>query len=163
MTANRPQPHHATNAIKAVATYEIVKGVGALAIAFAVFMWHDRLPDMVAHLIHSLRHIFGHFLAHPLENLEHHADTASQNWLKAFWFIIGYAGLRFAEAYGLYKDRTWAYWYSVLGYGIFIPVELYAILTRPFEWLTVFTFILNVVIVIVVYFNMKRKGLLGRK
>lgn len=165
MSVTSPQPHHAhnaTTAIKAVAIYEIVKGVGALAIAFALVMWHDRLPDIVAHLIHVLHHIFGRFFVQPLDNLGHHADRASQNWLQAFWFIIGYAVLRFAEAYGLYKDKTWAYWYSVLGYGIFIPIELYAIITKPFEWFTLFTFLLNVVIVIVVYRNMKNKGLLGK-
>lgn len=162
---NSPQPKSTTanTAIKAVAGYEIAKGLGAVAVAMAVLIWHERLPDIVAHLIHSLRHLFGHFFAQPLDSLGHHADKASQNWQMAFWFIIGYAVLRFVEAYGLYKDRTWAYWYSVLGYGIFIPVELYAILSKPFEMFTLLTFLLNVVIVIVVYLNMKKKGLLGKK
>lgn len=95
-----------------------------------------------------------------LDNLGYHADKASQHWLKAFWFIIGYALLRFVEAYGLYKDKTWAYWYSVLGYGVFIPIELYAIVTKLFNWLNVLTFLLNVVIVVVVYRSMKQKGLI---
>lgn len=152
--------HHASKAIQAVAGYEIVKGLAALLMAVAVFIWHTRLPAMVAQLVQILHHIFGHFFVQALDNFAHQADLASQHWQRAFWFIIGYAVLRFAEAYGLYKDKIWAYWYSVLGYGIFIPVEVYAILTKPFEWLTLLTLLLNVLIVIVVYRNMKQKGLI---
>lgn len=155
--------HKSSKAIKAVAGYEIIKGLAALALAVAVFIWHEHLPDIAHHLIQFLHHVFGHFFSEPLDSLGRHADKASENWLKAFWFIIGYVVLRFVEAYGLYKDRTWAYWYSVLGYGIFIPIELYSILTKPIEILTILTFLLNVVIVIVVYRNMQNKGLLGKK
>lgn len=162
-TTQTPVPHHATKAIKAVASYEIIKGVAALALAMSVLLWHSHLPDIAAHLVRFLHHVFGHFFSEPLDSVGRHADKASENWLKAFWFIIGYAALRFIEAYGLYKDKTWAYWYSVLGYGIFIPIELYSIVTKPFELLTVLTFLLNVIIVIVVYLNMRKKGLLGKK
>lgn len=162
-TPANPPEHHSTKAIKAVAGYEIVKGLAALALAVSVFIWHSHLPDIAAHLVRFLHHVFGHFFSEPLDSIGRHADQASENWLKAFWFIIGYAALRFAEAYGLYKDKTWAYWYSVLGYGIFIPIELYSIITKHFELFTMLTFLLNVVIVIVVYLNMKKKGLLSRK
>lgn len=155
-------PKQASNAIKAVAGYEIIKGLGALAVAIAVLLWHERLPHIVARIVQTLHRVFGNFFVQPLDNLGHHADRISQNWLMAFWFIIGYTLLRFVEAYGLYKDRTWAYWYSVLGYGIFIPVELYAIISGPFELFTLLTFLLNVVVVVVVYLNMKKKGLLGQ-
>lgn len=162
VSPNNPKPAHANQSIKMVAGYEIIKGLVALAVAVAVVIWHSHLPDIVHHLLAVLHHLLGHFFTQPLDNLGHHADRASENWLKAFWFILGYAVLRFVEAYGLFKDRTWAYWYSVLGYGIFIPIELYSIMTKPFELFTVLTFILNIIIVVVVYLNMKQKGLLGK-
>ncbi|MGI9340374.1 MAG: DUF2127 domain-containing protein, partial [Psychrobacter sp.] len=59
-----------------------------------------------------------------------------------------------------WQDRTWAYWFSVLGYGIFIPVEVYYLITSPFDWFKLFILVLNIIIVIVVYRNMKRKGLI---
>jgi len=74
--------------------------------------------------------------------------------------IVAYASLRFVEAYGLWQDRTWAYWFGVLGYGIFIPIELYYLLANPFDWFNFVILVLNVLIVIVVYRNMKRKGLI---
>lgn len=63
LTDTSPQTSNsqATPAIKAVAGYEIVKGLGVLAIAFAVLIWHDRLPNIVAYLIRILHHIFGRF------------------------------------------------------------------------------------------------------
>lgn len=74
--------------------------------------------------------------------------------------IFAYASLRFMEAYGLWQDKTWAYWFSVIGYGIFIPVELYYLFANTFDGFNLFILLLNIVIVIVVYRNMKHKGLI---
>lgn len=150
----------ASESIKAVAIYEIVKGVGALLGAGALWLWHSDLEDWLATATLSWQQNFGQLLAPQVESIVSIAQRASQNWSLFLLFICSYASIRFIEAYGLWQDKTWAYWFSVLGYGIFIPVEVYYLVTSPFDWFKLSILILNIIIVIVVYRNMKRKGLI---
>jgi len=150
----------ASESIKAVAIYEIVKGVGALLGAGALWLWHSDLQQWLTTATSSWQQYFGQLLAPQVESTIAIAQRASQNWPLFLLFICIYASIRFIEAYGLWQDRTWAYWFSVLGYGVFIPVELYYLVTSPFDWFKLSILILNVIIVIVVYRNMKRKGLI---
>ncbi|WP_025672662.1 DUF2127 domain-containing protein, partial [Psychrobacter sp. TB47] len=103
---------------------------------------------------------FGYLLAPQVESTVRIAQQASKNWPLFLLLIFIYAAIRFIEAYGLWQDKTWAYWFSVIGYGIFIPIELYYLLARPFDWFKLAIFVLNIIIVIVVYRNMKQKGLI---
>ena len=73
--------------------------------------------------------------------------------------IIGYALLRFIEVYGLLKDRDWAYWLSIVGYMVFLPLEIYDVLIKPFNWVHVLVFIFNILIVVLVFHRMRQKGL----
>ena len=156
-----PSAHHSANqSIVMVAVYEVLKGAVALLVAFMVWRWHTRLPELMQGFINGLHHVIGSLFAVQLQQFSQFADKANQNWHNAFWLVTVYALLRFIEAYGLYRDKTWAYWYSVLGYGIFVPVELYYLLVKPFDWVHLGIFLLNVFIVVVVYRNMTRKGLL---
>ncbi|WP_230655909.1 DUF2127 domain-containing protein [Psychrobacter sp. I-STPA10] len=150
-----------SESIKAVAIYEVAKGVASLFAAVALWHWHTDISTWLSSVTRLWHYYFGQLLITQIDGLVGNVERASRHWTIAFWLIIGYASLRFIEAYGLWKDKTWAYWYSVLGYGVFVPIELYYLITKPFDWFKLAIFILNVVIVIVVYRNMKRKGLLG--
>ena len=48
----------------------------------------------------------------------------AQIWLLSL-AALGYATVRFIEAYGLWRGRRWAEWFAVLSGGIYIPFELY--------------------------------------
>lgn len=164
LTINKPvdsdQKNTSSESIKAVAIYEIAKGVGALLAAAALWIWHTDLDQWLTTATTSWQQYFGQLLAPQVESIVEIAQRASQNWPLFLSFICFYASIRFIEAYGLWQDKTWAYWFSVLGYGIFIPVELYYLITSPFDWFKLFILLLNIVIVIVVYRNMQKKGLL---
>ena len=149
-----------SESIKAVAVYEIVKGISALTAAGALGLWHKDLDQWLATATQTWQQYFGQLLAPQVESTVALAQKASQNWTLFLVFIFFYASLRFIEAYGLWQDKTWAYWFSVIGYGIFIPVELYYLIVSPFDWFKLGILVLNIVIVIVVYRNMKRKGLI---
>ena len=47
------------------------------------------------------------------------------------WAALAYAGARFIEAYGLWRQRTWAEWIALLSTGIYIPWELADLIRRP--------------------------------
>ena len=154
------QMSESSESIKVVAIYEIVKGLGALLGAGALWLWHTDLDHWLATASASWQQQFGQLLAPQVASIVKIAQQASQNWTLFLLFIFAYASLRFIEAYGLWRDKTWAYWFSVIGYGIFIPIEIYYLITRPFDWFKLGVFLLNLVIVVVVYRNMKKKGLL---
>ncbi|MBU5616537.1 DUF2127 domain-containing protein [Psychrobacter sp. TAE2020] len=149
-----------SESIKAVAIYEIVKGIGALLGAAALWLWHKDLDQWLATATNTWQQNFGQLLAAQVESIVQLAQKASHNWTLFLLLIFAYASLRFIEAYGLWQDKTWAYWFSVIGYGVFIPIELYYLFASTFDGFKLFILLLNVVIVIVVYRNMKRKGLI---
>lgn len=150
----------ASESIKAVAIYEIIKGVSVLLGASVLWLWHQDLERWLATATASWQHHFGQLLLPQVESTVQLAQQASKNWSVFLLVIAAYVSLRFIEAYGLWQDKTWAYWFSVIGYGIFIPIELYYLIVSPFDWFKLGILLLNIVIVVVVYRNMKRKGLI---
>ena len=44
---------------------------------------------------------------------------------------VGYAILRFVEAYGLWCMRGWARWLGIFSAGIYVPFELYYFVRQP--------------------------------
>lgn len=156
----RHKKSESSESIKAVAIYEVVKGIGALLGAIALWQWHKDMEQWLSTATHSWRQYFGQLLAPQVDSAVQIAQQASKNWTVFLLIIFAYASLRFIEAYGLWQDKTWAYWFGVVGYGIFIPIELYYLIVSPFDWFKLGILLLNIFIVIIVYRNMKRKGLL---
>ncbi|MFW2177109.1 MULTISPECIES: DUF2127 domain-containing protein [unclassified Moraxella] len=150
---------HANQSIVMVAIYEVVKGGFALLFALMVAVWHEQLPQLIGRFTHFLHEVMGSFLATQIDTLNALANRANQDWVAMLAMVLGYASLRFVEAYGLYRDKIWAYWLSVLGYGLFLPLELYYLIAKPFDWVHLILFVLNVIIVFIVYRNMKQKQL----
>jgi uncharacterized membrane protein (DUF2068 family) len=68
-----------------------------------------------------------------------------------FWWLAAaagaYAALRFAEAFGLWYQRRWAEWLTVVTAGLYIPIEIYA-LSRHVNGVKVILLIVNVLVVI---------------
>lgn len=164
--ANKPerkdnqQPSVASGSIRAVAIYEVVKGLIALISAGSLWLWHADLQRWLATALPSSERQYGQLLAPLVESAVDIAQRASQSWMLFLLLIVIYAGVRFVEAYGLWQDKTWAYWISIIGYGIFICLEIYYLATSSFDWFKLVIFISNIIVVIVVYRNMKRKGLI---
>lgn len=57
-----------------------------------------------------------------------------------------YAGARFVEAYGLWRERRWAEWFAAVSGGIYIPFELFELYERV-TWLGLVALVLNATIV----------------
>jgi uncharacterized membrane protein (DUF2068 family) len=78
-----------------------------------------------------------------LEAAERAGDT--RLWLLAA-FALAYAGLRLAEAYGLWFGRRWAEWFAVASGGLYVPLEIYALVHRA-SWVKAATLVANIAIV----------------
>ena len=115
--------------LRIVAIVDIIKGVTILAIGFGLLnasshvlehggVWLLRLLDVDPTLAMPRK-----FLA-----LLHAADGERGLLVLA---ALGYAGLRFLEAYGLWRMRGWARWLGLVSAGIYVPFELYYLVRQP--------------------------------
>ena len=66
-------------------------------------------------------------------------------WLLAAGALL-YAGIRFAEAYGLWHERTWAEWLGAVSGSLYVPIEIYE-LTRGISVLKASFLLVNLGIV----------------
>jgi uncharacterized membrane protein (DUF2068 family) len=132
--------------LRAVAVFEIANGVLVLAAASGLLtLLHNDAVDEVAHLADRLHfHSEGHvsqILLRAASNL-----TDAKLWAIAA-AAVTYSIVRFVEGYGLWRRRTWAEWFALLSGAMYLPWELYEILTH-FTSTTLIVFVCNFAIVI---------------
>jgi uncharacterized membrane protein (DUF2068 family) len=110
-------------ALRAVAGLEFVKGVFVLAMGVcALALVHKDLwlyaESLLAFLhINTDRHWAQMFLDFA-DNI-----TDARLWAAAR-IAFAYAGLRFTEAYGLWRQRTWAEWVAFVSGTLLLPLEV---------------------------------------
>ena len=133
MTSDQPKPvddsheHRARlQALRSVALLEFAKGAAVLAAAISLY-WID--PNDVAGTFLSFLHISPE--RHAARMLLSLADRLSD--IKIWQVIFAascYSGLRFAEAYGLWKARAWAEWIALVSGAIYLPFEIRLLVHR---------------------------------
>lgn len=120
----------ATRTLKLIAAFEGAKGIAALAVLLGI-------ADL---LHHDARHVIAELIGHAgfrgasrtSSLLLHYADLLRAPGLhEVFVFGLAYAGLRLAEAYGLWQQRAWALWLGTLSGGLYIPFELVHVARHP--------------------------------
>jgi uncharacterized membrane protein (DUF2068 family) len=109
--------------LRAVATFEFVKGIFVVLMgACALILVHKDvwlLAESLLALLHisTDRRIALWFLDF--------ADSVTDARLWAAARIaFAYAVLRFTEAYGLWKERTWAEWVALVSGSLLLPLEI---------------------------------------
>jgi uncharacterized membrane protein (DUF2068 family) len=118
-----------TRGLRMIAAFEAAKGLLVVAAGFGVLaLLHRDLQAMAAELVR-------HFHLNPAR---HYAQifvvlagrvTDGEIWMLALG-AAAYAGLRLAEAYGLWHARPWAIWLGALSGAIYVPIELYELLEK---------------------------------
>lgn len=128
-TETPPVPAHyrtRLQALRTIALMEFAKGVAVLAAAVSLY-WVDP-TDVVGSFLDFLHISPDHHLA---QMLLRSADTLNN---ASMWLIILcaclYSGLRFAEAFGLWRARAWAEWVALISGAIYIPLEAYKLAHR---------------------------------
>lgn len=147
------------SAVQLIALYELGKGVLALLTAAVIWYDRERLSVLAQVLTEALHHLFGHFLVYQIDRLYSLSQTAIHNIYAVIAMLSVYALIRFGEGYGLYRERTWGYWFSFIAYGLFVPVELYEVV-KQFNFIHCLVFVMNIAIMVVIYKRMKKQGLL---
>jgi uncharacterized membrane protein (DUF2068 family) len=115
--------------LRAVATFEASKGALALlAGSGLLLLWHtdaQAAADALARHLHlNPARLHGGVIGEALESASAHLR----------WIALGslaYAGVRFTEAYGLWRERTWAEWFGVVSGLVYVPFDVVEIARRP--------------------------------
>jgi uncharacterized membrane protein (DUF2068 family) len=143
----RAEPRARLQALRSVALLEFAKGVAVLSAAISLY-WLD--PSDVADAFLSFLHISpDHHLARMLMGM---ADRLSD--IEVWHVVVGacsYSGLRFVEAYGLWKARAWAEWIALVSGAIYLPFEI-RLLAHRVTLIHVAVLVVNIAIVAFMFY-----------
>lgn len=145
--------------LRSVALFEAAKGlVVLLAGAGLLTLLHKDVQSLAEKWIsHSRLNPASHY---PRVFI----DLAANLKDSGLWLLAGlaalYATVRFIEAYGLWRGRTWAEWFAALSGGIYIPLELRELILRANVW-SVAMLTINVAIVAFMIFSIRRPDAIG--
>jgi uncharacterized membrane protein (DUF2068 family) len=136
-----------TRAVRVIAFVEAAKGLIVLLAATGILAFlHADWNGFAARLV-KLAHL------DPASKYPQiFLDAVSQlqrprlQWLAAG--ATAYSLLRFVEAYGLSRERTWAEWLALITSGLFIPAEIAEVIRHP-SVLTFAVLLVNLAIVAV--------------
>src|SRR5208283_699761 len=146
--------HSHKGGLRTVAVFEALKGALALASAYVLIVMIRRevdFEDAALHILFSLHISPSH---HWSQEFLHAANKMSDiNVVMIAAIASTYAVLRFAEGYGLWRQRAWAEWLAIVSGCVYIPFEIYKVVRRPnqLHWA-----ILGINILVVLYIGWVR-------
>lgn len=121
--------------LRTVASVEFLKGVIGIAVAVALLVLrHKDVWDVADNLLEFLRINTDRHFAQVLLDFADQVTEGQLSTLAALAFT--YSGIRFLEAYGLWKTRIWGEWLAIFSGLVYLPFEVRALLQRstPFRW-----------------------------
>src|SRR5580700_11459102 len=109
--------------LRLVASIEFAKGIFVLLIGISAMLLVHKDAWVIAESLLALFHISTD--RHAAQLFLNFADdiTDARLWA-AVWLALVYSTLRFAEAYGLWKQRTWAEWVAFGSGTLLLPLEI---------------------------------------
>jgi uncharacterized membrane protein (DUF2068 family) len=109
--------------LRAVASLEFIKGVFVFLVGVSAILLVHKDAWVIAESVLALLHISTD--RHSAQLFLDFADdiTDARLWM-AVRLAFAYSALRFVEAYGLWKQRTWAEWVAFGSGTLLIPLEI---------------------------------------
>lgn len=109
--------------LKAVAAFEFFKGVGVVIMGVCALVLVHKDTWLIAESLLALLHIstdhrWAQWFLDAADSI-----TDARLWAAAR-IAFAYAALRFTEAYGLWKGRTWAEWVAFVSGTLLLPLEV---------------------------------------
>ena len=152
--------HSHQTGLAAIAVFKLVKGV----LLFLLGLWllklmHADIATLFSHLIETL-HLNAdsriiHALVLKVDALQPHSV------LVAGLVSLGYAGMLLLEGVGLWLERSWAAYLTVISTSLLLPFELYEVIERV-SILRIGVLLLNLVIVLYLLMLLKQHTLRSR-
>ena len=122
---HKPHPDARRRALHVIALFEAIKGGAALLASIGVLSLLHRDNGIRGLALALLwRFHLDPSTTYPALLL-HYADLLSAiNLRSAAPVAAAYIAIRLAEAYGLWKEKTWAEWLAALSGALYIPLEV---------------------------------------
>jgi uncharacterized membrane protein (DUF2068 family) len=134
-----------TAGLRAVATFEALKGVVVLGLGVALLFFHEHVEDYAENLLFHLHINMDRTLGHVVLNA---ATQISDARLVTLALAIAiYPTVRFVEAWGLWNRRVWAEWFALLSGAMYLPWELLKIAEKP-NWTHGAVLMINLVVIV---------------
>lgn len=141
--------------LKAVSMLEASKGLLSVLVIFEL---HKLAGGNVQQVIEALiAHLHLNPANHLLQDVVLEAGKVSA--ANIYLVMAGaslYALIRFIEAYGLWHSLVWTEWFALLSGAIYLPFEIYGLLTKP-SLLTAAILCINLLVVGFMYRVIKHK------
>jgi uncharacterized membrane protein (DUF2068 family) len=147
LPGNHLDPHlRQRRVLRAVALVELVKGVFVLLMGLSALLLVHQDIWLIAESLLALFHINPdrHFALVFLDFAD--GVTDARLWAAAR-IAFGYSMVRFVEAYGLWRERSWAEWVALVSGTLLLPLEIRE-LVRKITTVRVLLFVGNLVIVL---------------
>ncbi|CUQ65787.1 DUF2127 domain-containing protein [Candidatus Nitrospira inopinata] len=149
--------HSHQTGLAVIALFKVVKGLLLLMVGLGLLeLMHADLATLFSRLIEAL-HLNAdsriiHALVLRIDALQPHSV------LVASLVSLGYAGLFLVEGIGLWFERSWAAYLTVVSTSLLVPFEVYEVIERV-SILRVGVLLLNLLIVLYLVVQLKRHTL----
>lgn len=131
--------------LRAVATFEALKGIVVLVLGITLFAVHKHAEDLAASLLFHLHIDPDRRLGNMLMNAA--TKLSDARLLSIAAATLTYCTVRFVEAWGLWNRRVWAEWFALLSGAMYLPWEILKIAERA-DWERIGVLGVNVIIVL---------------
>jgi uncharacterized membrane protein (DUF2068 family) len=128
--------------LRTIAMFEVTKAAIVLLLGCGLFLMHKNLHDVAERVVQVFHVNAEGKLWNLFFELASHASDRNP-WVLGLGTLT-YASVRSTEAYGLWRAREWAQWFSLLSTALYLPPELSWILRNP-SWLKCAVLAINIV------------------
>ncbi|MCB5185992.1 DUF2127 domain-containing protein [Methylobacillus gramineus] len=135
--------------LRSIALLEAAKGLLVLTAALALFR------HLSAHWQTNVEALIAHFHLNPASKyprilLGLSTKLTEPRVLALAFGALFYSTIRLLEAYGLWKNKSWALVLGMASAGLYLPVEILEMIDH-FSWLAVGVFCSNLVIITILW------------
>ena len=116
-------PTQLSRGIRTIAFFEALKGVLVLVVGFGLLSLVQQDLQEAAERLVRLSHLNpAHHYPRVFIEAFANINDARLRLFAALAFL--YAGVRFIEAYGLWRMKAWAEWLAIVSGAVYLPVEI---------------------------------------
>lgn len=152
MRGRKPHPHRHGPTHKGlwlIALFKLAKGTLLFLIGIgALRLMHKDVAALVEHWANALHVDPDNKYFHAV--IERLGILTDKHLLQISLGTFFYSALLYTEGVGLYLEKRWAEFLTIIATSVFIPIEIYE-LFRHFTWVKVGVLTLNLVIVLYLY------------
>lgn len=131
--------------LRAVASFEALKGIVVLALGVALLFVHQHAEDYAVNLLFHLHIDLDRRVSHML--LDAATKLSDARLLTIALAAMTYSTVRFIEGWGLWNRRVWAEWFALLSGALYLPWEILKLVERV-DWQRVAVLVINIGIIL---------------